>query len=191
LLKVIQNLINCFSAGPPNSTFSIGGKIMVELPILIQAALVMKTFISPTMELEELITIVEALHLDAYFSEVLDSLQIPEETGAELVRKAAFLANPLSQVLTAIEENSKNCLAQLFEEPEFRRAVGYNEYQNVAWYRKESFQETIFIIALGVCIHEDSLQESMQAMLTTWLKSDFKSEYKVQNLLANVTDKDE
>lgn len=191
LLKVIQNLINCFSAGPPNSTFSIGGKIMVELPILIQAALVMKTFISPTMELEELIAIVEALHLDAYFSEVLDSLQIPEETGAELVRKAAFLANPLGQVLTAIKENSKNCLAQLFEEPEFRRAVGYNEYQNVAWYRKESFQETIFIIALGVCIHEDSLQESMQAMLTIWLKSDLKSEYKVQNLLANVTDKDE
>lgn len=187
MLQEIQNLISCFDPQRPTTVFAIGGKVMQELPILIQTALLLKVYLSPESSLQEAAEIVDSLMLDRFFSDQLPFLAVEEQQLGEMLRKAAYLAIGTKEVLHELAFANpvpRNCLVRLLEDAEFKRSIGWNEYQRTQWYRKESFQETVLLIALGICLHGgETMVQPMEKLLSAWLRGDMQSEYKVQSLL--------
>lgn len=189
LLQDLQNLMHCFESDRPDSLLINGGQVMEELPILLQVALLLKIFTNGKTGVLEAADIIGDLMLERLFVEYIAPSGLTEQQFAEMLRKAGFLAVRIQQVAEELgrdNPNRREILAHLAEEAEFKRAIGCNEYQRELWYRKESFQETVFLIALGVCMHDDYLAEPMHAALASWLRADLASEYKVNGLISHV-----
>lgn len=183
LLDLLQNLIGVFQQ--EGSLLAQGGKIIEELPVVIEAALLLKPFISPEATLEELALLIERLHLEAFFEELLTPLAPPAQWEG-VVNKALFILVP---PLKFCEEklNPKRSLEQLFQEPLFRAAVGYNEHEGVKWYHKESLQESFYYLVLGACLKEGiDVQEGGEKMARLWLSKEFHANYRVEPLLASL-----
>ncbi len=183
LLDLLQNLIGVFEQ--KESLLARGGKVIEELPLVVGAALLIKPFVSPEASLAELEILVERLHLEAFYEELLSPLAPPEE-WAGVVNKALFiLAPPLEFAGEAVDP--KRALEELFNEPLFRAMTRYNEHEGVKWYHKESLQESFYYIALGSCLREGvEAQERAEKMVSLWMSKEFHAEYQVDPLLASL-----
>jgi len=189
LLQEIQNLCDCFS-NKASSIFSSGGKIMDELPVIILASLCMKAFIKPDTAMHEAGAISESLLLPVFFSDAIAQVGGDVSLWEPILRRSGYLCLDIQEVAMEIQKgkpSAKLVLERLFDSPEFKRSVGYNEYNRVEWYRKESFQETVFLIAVGICMHEGTEHlDTMSKLLSSWMYGDMRSAYKVRTLLEQV-----
>ena len=68
----------------------------------------------------------------------------------------------------------------------FRRSIGYNVYRGEIYYRKESFQETIYLLALGYSLRSGKCEQKLVEILTSFMKADLVSDYKVNLLLSHL-----
>lgn len=190
VLSEMQNLVALFDpSGSSSPLLANGGKLMEELPVLLLSALLLKPFIRVDTEVSEAAHTLSTLLLELLFNQERSRLGIDEQQFAEHVRKASFLAVSLPEVtgeLAKEHPDARDCLAGLMENQEFKRAIGCNAYQGHLWYRKEAYQETIFLVALGTCMRDASRLETMSRMLVSWLRADLGSDYKVGKLLSLV-----
>ncbi|MGI6480580.1 MAG: alpha-amylase family glycosyl hydrolase [Sphaerochaetaceae bacterium] len=183
LLDLLQNLIGVFQQEA--SLLAQGGKIIEELPIVIVAALLLKPFIVPGTTLEELASLIGRLHLEAFFEELLAPLAPPIEWEGVVNRALFILAPPIN--FGEEESSVRRSLEELFQEPLFRAAIGYNESEGVKWYHKESLQESFYYIVLGACLKEGiAVQERGEKMVRRWLSKEFHANYRVEPLLASL-----
>jgi len=190
LLQEIERVIDYFSKERGHALFSAGGKIMDELPIIMLASLILKAFIDQDTALHEAGSIAEALLLHVFFADQGELVHASSEKWEQTLRRAIFLTVHVKEVTQELHESTpsaKRCLERMLDSPEFRRSIGWNEYNQVQWYNKEAFQDTVFLLALGVCMREEQLGiEKMPAILDAWLRADMRSEYRVQTLVAQV-----
>ncbi len=189
LLRQIQNLIECFSSDGPYRMISVGGTIMDELPVLLQLAFLMKIFINGDTDIDEAAQTIGSLMPNRLFAAYRAQFTTDDALFSESLRKAAFLtvlSKEVAKELQKEQPDGKACLERLFGSEEFRRAVGCNSYRQELWYRKEWFQESVFLLALGTCMQECAHKEAVHQLLASWLRADLASEYKVRKLIEHV-----
>jgi glycosidase len=190
LLQELEAFINCLNPSNGSKLLSSGGMVMDELPLLVLSSLILKAFVFPDTTMHEAGYINESLLLGKFFADHAQRLGIDEFALEEILRRAIYITLDIKEIRMELhdnEPNPKRCLERLFDSPEFKRSVGWNEYQHVQWYRKESFQETVFLISLGACVHSTADgQNNLEKLLSSWLKADLRAQYKVRTLLEQV-----
>ncbi len=186
VLTQMENLIECFSKESVSLAFKSAALAMDELVYLLQTTLLLKQFVDKNSSLSEVAQTINTLLTEVLFASSSNTLSLSEREYAIHLRKAAFLVVENSTVreqLTCEKPSWKEALRSLLEEEEFRLAIGYNLYEGQQWYRKESYQETVFLIALGFCLKEVHNKQAIENMVTSLLKADLFSDYKVDMLL--------
>lgn len=190
LLLEIQRLIDCFSEDGTIPIYCAGGKIMDELPAIILASLVLKAFVGPDTALHESGAVAESLLLSTFFADLGEAVHATGEIWERTLRRAVFLTvhvKEVSQELAEKDPSARRGLERLLDSQEFRRSIGWNTYNQVQWYHKEAFQDTVFLLSLGVCMRQDEEGcRKMSEMLGKWLHADMRSEYRVETLMAQV-----
>jgi hypothetical protein len=163
---------------------------MDELPLIVLTSLILKSFLHHDTAMHEAGAIYSNLLMGKFFTDHVHGLGVDEMGLENLLRKAIFLALDIKEVKLTLNESSpdpKRCLQRLFDSPEFKRSVEFNEYQQIQWYNKEAFQDTVYLLSLGACVHnENDVYDSIGRLLSSWLEADLKAEYKVENLLGEV-----
>jgi len=166
---------------------SAGAGVMVEFPYIFNAYLMTKPFVSPEDNLEETSAVVEDLLLTHFFSHAREQLHVDTMQLQHVMQGTVLLAaipEFLLEAKTYAKATSASLLRQLFDLPFFAHYVGCNEYQGVRWYRKESFQEALFLLCLGAILKNgSSALAPMCAFITDWLRRDLVAEYQVERLL--------
>lgn len=187
VLRELQNLMNCFDESVSGKLFLDGARIMDELPLLLMASLMLKAFLPQDTALHEAGAVAQSLLLPAFFADIAAEINGDSEQLERMLRRSIFLTlnvKEISQELLNDDPSPKQILQQLLDSPEFCNAIGLNEYQQVRWYHKENFQDTIFLIFLGVCIHGGAeVIKVAEALLLSLLQGDMHSGYQVQKLL--------
>jgi glycosidase len=190
LLREVQTLVECFDRSRKGSPIYLGGKVMDELPLIVLTSLILKSFLHHDTAMHEAGAIYSNLLMGKFFTDHVHGLGVDEMGLENLLRKAIFLALDIKEVKLTLNESSpdpKRCLQRLFDSPEFKRSVEFNEYQQIQWYNKEAFQDTVYLLSLGACVHnENDVYDSIGRLLSSWLEADLKAEYKVENLLGEV-----
>ena len=166
---------------------SAGAGVMVEFPYIFNAYLMTKPFLSPEDNLDETSAVVEDLLLTHFFSHAREQLHVDTMQLHHVMQGVVLLAaipEFLLEAKTYAKATSASLLKQLFDLPFFAHYVGCNEYQGVRWYRKESFQEALFLLCLGAILKNgSSALAPMSAFITDWLRKDLVAEYQVERLL--------
>ncbi len=191
MLLTIQNLTSCFSGKTDHPFFSIGGTIMSELPMLVNASLIMSLFIPHDADFETAVRIADSLVLERLFSHLSESLGIDVDFRLRnLILLAAALATiptSLRQALESEHPDAKAMLLSLMEDAGFRSLIHYNEHKGVIYYRKESFQEMVYLITLSVAMEKGEIHcMRMSEAAQSWLRSDAGSEYRIDQLIEGV-----
>lgn len=186
IVSILQNISYCLTEEKGNRMFSIGAAVLMELPYLLNLSLLLMPFLQPGCTIDEAIAIADNLLLNEFFPEAATLFGVPAKEASSIMRSAVFLASVPPCVTEALNNqgiDGKKVLEELFASEAFKNQVGYNVYQEVAWYHKEAFQESIFLIALGACMQRgEPACKSMTRMLTDWLRRDSIAAYRVENL---------
>ena len=187
VLQELQNLMSCFDEDLSGNLFLDGARIMDELPLLVIASLMLKAFLPHDTALHEAGSVAQSLLLPEFFADIAAEINGDSAQLERMLQRSIFLTLDVKEVsreLLKEEPSPKQILQQLLDSPEFCHAIGVNEYQQVRWYHKENFQDTVFLIFLGVCIHSGSeVIEAAKRILLALLKSDLHAGYQVQKLL--------
>ena len=188
MLQSIQNLTTCFLVENTLHLLLSGGLLMKELPMLISSSLLLNVFIDQRSKYEHALNTVDKLALERMYQHLASSLGIDVNYRLRnLLHRAIFLATIPPCIIDELqkeEPDNKKCLTQLLEDRGFRDLIGYNEHNNVLYYRKESLQEAIYLITLSVAMNIGPVaRERMITMATSWLVSDSKAEYKIEGLI--------
>ena len=186
MLMLIQNLTSCFINDMEHSFFVTGGKLMRELPVLINASFLLNLFIDTHSTVENALITADSVVLEKIFCG--SSIDVENEYRLREILQGAAL---LCVIPPCIEEELKQeapdhrkCLTALMEDSGFRQFIGYNVHQNITYYRKESLQEAIFLLNLSVSMKGGQVAcERMTRMARNWLLSDSVAEYRVESLL--------
>ncbi|PKL14333.1 MAG: alpha-amylase [Spirochaetae bacterium HGW-Spirochaetae-8] len=170
-----------------HTLLSAGGAVMVELPFIFNAYLMTKPFLAPGDGIDETAAVVEDLLLTHFFTNARETLHVDTAQLRHLLQGAVLLAATpefLLEARTYSKTTSVSLLKQLFDLPFFARFVGCNEYQGVLWYRKESFQEALFLLCLGSILRNgESSLAPLYTFITDWLRKDLVAEYQVGRLI--------
>ena len=196
LVRELQRFTDCFvpgdrSSGTPVSLnklfFSTGGQVMAELPYIVNAYLMLKPFLDANTSLDETTALVDDLLLTKFFTHAAEPLGVDKEGLRHIMRGAAMLATPPEFIVNTEAFSSTSSMArlrQLFTISSFREYVGYNEYQGVLWYKKESFQESVLLLSLGAWLkYSDDSMKNITDLAVSWLRKDLLAEYRVEKLL--------
>ena len=188
MLQSMQNLTSCFLVKNELHLLLSGGLLMKELPILINASLLLNVFIDQQSGYEHALATVDKLALERMYQHVATSLGIDVDYRLRnLLHKAIFLATIPKYIIDELKKenpNYKECLKNLLDDKGFRDLIGYNEHNNVLYYRKESLQESIYLITLSVAMNIGPVaRDRMIKMATSWLVRDSKAEYKIEGLI--------
>ncbi len=192
MLQSIQNFTACFL--PENNLHILlaGGTLIKELPMLVNVSLLLNIFIDQNSTYENALSIVDRLVLERMYQHLALSYEIDVDYRMRhLIHRAVFLAAfppCIAKELQEANPNNKKCLLALLEDKGFRELIGYNEHQQVIYYRKESLQDAIYLIILSVAMNLGSVaRDNMIKMATSWLNSDTKSEYTIEGLIKGVS----
>ena len=196
LVREIHHLNACFSLSPKNHEntpddnqlfFRTAGKIMVELPYLINGYLLLKPFLNQNDTLEDACSLVDDLLLARFFTNDSDALGVDGNRLRVIMRGSAMLACPpdfLSEAKSFSKTTSLDLLRKTFSIACFRDYIGLNSYQDILWYRKESFQDAAFLLCLGTVIkNKEFSSEPIRRIIAQWLRNDTTAEYQVERLL--------
>ncbi len=191
MLQSIQNFTTCFL--PENNLHILlaGGTLIKELPMLVNVSLLLNIFIDQNSTYENALSIVDRLVLERMYQHLALSYEIDVDYRMRhLIHRAVFLAAfppCIAKELQEANPNNKKCLLALLEDKGFRELIGYNEHQQVIYYRKESLQDAIYLIILSVAMNLGSVaRDKMIKMATSWLNGDTKSEYTIEGLIRGV-----
>ena len=191
MLQSIQNFTTCFL--PENNLHILlaGGTLIKELPMLVNVSLLLNIFIDQNSTYENALSIVDRLVLERMYQHLALSYEIDVDYRMRhLIHRAVSLAAfppCIAKELQEANPNNKKCLLALLEDKGFRELIGYNEHQQVIYYRKESLQDAIYLIILSVAMNLGSVaRDKMIKMATSWLNGDTKSEYTIEGLIRGV-----
>ncbi len=186
ILDSMESLVECFSLEGSSSILINGAKVMEELALMYQTSLLLLPFIDQQSSLSEIIGVIEQLMVERLFYYGASQNHLNDYEFALHLKKAALLTKSFSSVESELSKenpNFKELLKLLLEEEDFRALIGYNLYNNVAWYKKESFQETIYLIGLNACLQKLADKKIIAEMVRCWLEGDLFSDYKVNQLI--------
>ncbi|MDD2404858.1 MAG: alpha-amylase family glycosyl hydrolase [Sphaerochaetaceae bacterium] len=189
----LKRLTDCFKEKKDEreqlrNIFHTGAIAMAEIPLIINAYLFIKPFLPDDCSLQMASTIIDQLATSVFFKEAALPLTIGELEIQKVLDGSAFLAS-CPQFLMHLDRDctaqAKKLLAKLMDLERFRTYIGYNLYDGIVWYRKESFQQAVFLLTLGVCVNEEneSNSEHMIRLALEWLRLDSLADYRIQNLL--------
>jgi glycosidase len=191
MLQLIQNFTSCFIHDSQQSFFTIGGSLIQELPMLVNASFLLNIFINPDNTIEKALTISDNLVLEKIFSTLASTIKVESEYRLRQILQGAALLTIIppciNEELQKEAPNYKECLSSLLHDEGFREYIGYNVHKNIIYYRKESLQEAIYLLTLSVSMKLGSLAcERMTTMARAWLLSDSLAEYRIEALLEGV-----
>ncbi len=188
MLQTIQNLTSCFLVDSNYPLLLSGGVLLRELPMLLNISLLLNVFIDQHSNYEEALIIVDKLALERMYQHLAPQLGVDVDYRLRnLLHRAIFLATIPPCIIEELKKETPEhiaCLKKLLLDKGFRELIGYNEHNQVLYYRKESFQEAIYLITLAVSmIIGPVARERMIDMALNWLERDSKAEYKIEGLL--------
>ncbi|MHC1691657.1 MAG: alpha-amylase family glycosyl hydrolase [Sphaerochaetaceae bacterium] len=196
LVREIQRFTDCFSrstvspksqASQEKLFFLAGGTVMTGLPYLMDAFLALKPFLENAASLDEASVLVDSLLLTRFFASALQPLGIDRLELQHILKGVALLAVPPQFLLDLPVRNAMepaDMLRQLFSMASFREYTGCNEYKGIVWYKKESFQEAVFLMCLGSYLKlSDDYLEPLFRLGAAWLESDSVADCKLNGLL--------
>ena len=191
MLLTIQNLTAAFSEETDHPFLPVGGVLLSELPMLINASLIMSLFIDRESSYEQAIDIADSLVLERLFAPLSTMLGIDVDYRLRnlLLLATALVTIPrcLRNHLEQEETDARRMLSDLLSDTGFRTLIHQNEHQGVTYYRKESFQEMVYLITLGVAMEKgDYYNRKMTKAAQAWLRADALSEYRIERLLEGI-----
>jgi glycosidase len=189
ILDEMQNFIDCFSFNNGSELYRNGAVIMEELIYIFQTALLIKQFVKVDYPLNEIGETISKLMVEKLFVGGPALSHMDEFSFGEHLQKAALLVcgiDIFEKELLKEAPNAKESLTLLLENDFFRRSIGYNVYRGEIYYRKESFQETLYLLALGYSLRSGKCEQKLVEILTSFMKADLISDYKVNLLLSHL-----
>lgn len=184
VIKLIHLIGQAFSNKGPK-VFPSWYSVDETLPLLLSSMLVLIPFISEENATpKDMMTIADRLMLTDFFSSSLSSLNMDENRKRELIHQSALLISAI--VLYRDEMNNSSPLAMLsclLNDDSVMNLSQCHEYQSVMWYNKESMQRVILTCSLAYALSSKRDAEDVDLFARTLLDKEFKSEYKLTNLL--------
>ena len=188
ILDEMQNFIDCFSFNKGSELYRNGAVIMEELIYIFQTALLIKQFVKVDSPLNEIGETISKLMVEKLFVGGPALSHMDEFSFGEHLQKAALLVCGIETFEKEfLKENSNaKSLNSPIRKRLFRRSIGYNVYRGEIYYRKESFQETLYLLALGYSLRSGKCEQKLVEILTSFMKADLVSDYKVNLLLSHL-----
>ncbi len=191
MLATAQNLATCFSRKTDHPFFAVGGVMMSELPLLLNASFIISLFIEKEWPYAQTLSIADSLVLERMFAPLSTALGIDVDYRLRnLILMAVLLVTiprPVKEELEKENPDAGRMLRALMEEQGFRSLIHHNVHQGITYYRKESFQETVYLITLAVAMEKGSEYcFRMTGVAQAWLRSDSHSEYRIDRLIEGV-----
>jgi len=198
LVKRMQRLVDAFKADrhpmdSPDRTwreaFQAGAVALHELPLLMNAALLLMQFVGEYGSIHDAQVALERLQLGAFFHEAAIQSGIAADRVGTILTASALLAYPPEALLQALAQEPVDptlTLKTLLESEQVRAFIKYNEYDGIVWYRKESFQEMAYLLLLGAHLRLDfDSIGRVSSLLSAWLRMDSLADYRIDRLLGN------
>ncbi len=186
MMAEVQKLSGLFRQddGAPDNFFLNGGKIMDELPVIISANMFIKPFINNVVSISQATETVRKLLLPRFYRQELSSLGFKDAAAVRVCCGAALLSmghHVIGDLVAA--GDMTGALRRLLDDNAFRSYIGCNEYQNVTWYTKESFQDAVYLLSISLALYGDAPQfEAIDAFSSELLRRDSLSGYSIDGL---------
>ena len=140
---------------------------------------------------------VDEWRLGQTISDVLKELGLDGTTSSRALTLVKLLTGHQRwyEVKPLVQTETHTLLESLFRDGEVQQFLQVNQYNNIWWFNKESFEEFLWWLMLiaAVEIGSDPLRpvkaavselEKCYSMIQTWQKAEEKSEYQVEKLLS-------
>jgi len=170
--------------------------VMPEFPVILMSSVIVAPLAYGVSE-GTFASWVKPLMLDTLFDQPLSDAGVPPEDIIRSLLGSEFFSrySDWTKGLLSGEETSADVLYRLFSDALFREYTGCNWHEGIQWYRKESFQEALVLLALTHLLssadHTAKEENHVCSVLYSWYIREPQSGYRVDRLLEAVSEDDE